>query len=61
MPNFNVTTLQGSTHAVPNAEYYKREDGWVTFKDSDHKVIADFQESQLQFIAKVALGNGGAE
>lgn len=41
------------TVRVENAEYYKREEGWVTFKDSEHKVITDFPQDRIRLIARL--------
>lgn len=35
------------------AEYYRRADGWVTFKDGDHQVVADVPEGKIRFITSV--------
>jgi hypothetical protein len=37
---------------VVDAEYYKHEDGWVTFKDREHKVMSDIPEARIRLIAR---------
>jgi len=59
MTTFHVNMITGITgeeieHSI-SAEYFRHDDGWVSFKDSKHKVIADFPEARIVSITAAAV------
>jgi len=42
-----VVSIIDSSDEIVVAEYYVMEDGWVTFKTSDHKVVAAYPAQRV--------------
>jgi hypothetical protein len=54
MPTFTVTTdINDETHEV-DAEYFNADDGFVTFKDVDHKQVATFSAHRVVSVVRLA-------
>lgn len=42
-----LVSLDGSEEESVLAEYYQIEDGWVTFKTADGKLVASYPEKRI--------------
>ncbi len=49
MKTILISLIDGVVESVESviAEYYVMEDGWVTFKTSDHKAVAAYPERRV--------------
>lgn len=50
MTTFTIAFVYSNLDERIEAEYYKHEDGWITFKDAEHKVVAAAPESGVRMI-----------